>query len=351
MTPVKCIFFGSFLEYSVIILDKLHSDPRFHIQAVITTPPKPAGRKQQLKKTAVQIYAETHHLPCFTPEKLDISTLNLFENWSSKIGHSTKNVQFFVVAGYSKIFPQSWLNYPQVAPINIHFSLLPSYRGAMPAEWAILAGESQTGVTVIKMNSGLDTGDIISQAKIPIQQTCLELSGKDTRESLYHKLYTLGADLCLETLPIYSKWKSTRIDNFHLKIKHSELFLPPQIQPQLSPTPYAHLLNKDDSFIPWDILQSAINGKKLKTPHNLPPLYSLFLIRNSNDYIYLIERSVRALYDWPGVWTIVPTPKGDKRLKIHSAHVEDGKLVLDQVQLESQKTASFNSIRPSIQIS
>jgi len=331
------IFFGSFLEHSAHILQTLHQSNQVNVIGVVTTPPKPAGRKQELTKTAVHLYAESVNLPIFTPETLDSNSL-------AQISSSNLKPHLLLSAGYGKLLPSSWLDYPTIAALNIHFSLLPKYRGAMPAEWAILCGEQETGVTVMEMNSQLDGGNIISQATLPINP-------EDTRETLYSQLYPLGAELFLSTLPHYLNWKQKgHLDQLgQLEIRNSSLFLPPQTQTKSS-TPYAKLITKNDSFLPWLLLQKAMSGLTIQSSE-LPPFLQQIIpvIHNPRSTIYdLLDQSIKAFKGFPGVWTIVTTPKGDKRLKILSAHLNHQQLILNQIQLEGLGPTPYNQIKNQI---
>lgn len=241
---MKIVFFGSFQSYSVQVFEKLIK--HFSVIAVITTPPKPAGRHMELSPTEVQRFAVAHTLPVYPLESLAI------------IPGKIDRPDFIVVAGYGKLIPSPWLDFPKVMAMNVHPSLLPQYRGAFPAEWAILKGEKETGVTLVKMSSEFDKGEIVAQQKIPI-------ATDDTRETLYKKLYDLGGDLLVETL----RHKIT-------------------VRPQ--PTGdffYARRLTREDGFVPWEEFKN----------------------------IDSLDRKWRALTPWPGVWTT--TPQG-KRLKLIS---------------------------------
>lgn len=314
------IFFGSFLEHSAQVLKALHESDQTNIIAVVTTPPRPAGRKKELKKTHVHEYADVQNIPVFTPENLnEISPTNLFNLLTFQLTNSNKP-HLFLVAGYGKILPKEWLEYPNIAPINIHFSLLPKYRGAMPAEWAIMMDESETGVSLIEMSSRLDGGNIYAQAKYSLQPT-------DTRETVYQELYPLGARLFLETLDDYLSKK---------RVAH------PQIEGQ--EYLYAKLLNKKDSYIPWKLIELAMNGKSCEMDELTELMQDLpSKILTQSGLAESIERMVRALYGWPGVWTEIETPQGTKRMKIHSAHIKKGTLYLDQVQIEGQNPKNFDS--------
>ena len=185
---IKIIFFGSFLDHSATILQKLISAPHITVSGVVTTPPKPAGRQKKTKITPVHKLAQENNLPVFTPEKLNSSSLA-----------NIPSVDLFVTAGYGKLLSKQWLEFPQVGAINLHFSLLPKFRGANPAEWAILLGEKITGITLIEMADKFDTGHIISQQQISIDS-------KDTRVTLYEKLYSLAAKHVPNMLLKHYRW-------------------------------------------------------------------------------------------------------------------------------------------------
>lgn len=253
------VFFGSFQSYSVQVLQKLQS-----VIAVVTTPAKPAGRHMVLKKTEVEQFANIKKIPVFTPNTLQ------------DIPKDLKRPDFIVVAGYGKLIPNVWLDFSKIMAVNMHPSLLPAYRGAMPAEWAILRGEKETGVTLVKMSPQFDRGDIIAQQKIPIEPT-------DTRETLYKKLYDLGGDLLVQTLPGTIVSKPQPAGDFF----------------------YARRLTREDGFVPWEEFKN----------------------------IQSLDQKFRALYGWPGVWTT--TPQG-KRMKLIS-------LVPPVVQLEGKKPQGFDT--------
>ena len=333
---MNIIFFGSFQHYSTLILESLVANADINIVGVVTTPPKPAGRKQILTKTPVHEFAESHGIPVFTPEKLSLATL---DDLNSKIsrnagsrsaGQNPKSkIDHFVVSGYGKLLPPEWLNYPKFGSLNLHFSLLPKFRGANPAEWAILLGETETGITLILMSEKFDTGSILAQASIPIDP-------KDTRETLYQKLYTLGA----QKLP---GWIIGHYTNPKT---------PGQAQGP-APTPYASRFTKDQSFIDWRILSTAMKGKPYDftiLPPYLKTAYTCLKLEKLEFGIWNLEfiaRAVRALHGFPGLWTVVNTTKGDKRMKILSASLDpkSQNLTLISVQLEGLKPTPFNQIK------
>ncbi len=265
------IFFGSFQHYSVQVLEKLVK--QFSVTAVITTPPKPAGRHMKLAPTAVEQFARARHIPVLSPEKLDA------------IPNTLKKPDFIVVAGYGKLIPPTWLELPKIMAINMHPSLLPDYRGAFPAEWAILKGEKKTGVTLVKMSSEFDKGEIVAQQKIPI-------ATDDTRETLYKKLYDLGADVLVEYLP---------------KIKSGSVKSTPQPAGNFF---YARRITREDGFVSWEEFKESLSTNPSA-----------------------LDTKFRALTPWPGVWT---TTAQNKRLKLIS-------IKPPVVQLEGKKPTPLTS--------
>lgn len=327
MPKPTIIFFGSFLEYSAHVLEQLHKSDKVEITGVVTTPPKPAGRKKELRQTQVHQYALDNNLQVFTPEKLNQEAL---DHLLSAISNKPS---LFCVAGYGKLLPKSWLALPKIAPINIHFSLLPKYRGAMPGEWAMFMGESETGVSLIEMSPKLDAGAIVAQAKYQIK-------AEDNRESLYQKLYGLGAELFLESLDTYLEFKAKP------QLKHLQtnpnLFLPPKPQ-QKSVPPYARLVSKDETFVDWRLIEAAMNGDNPDEKLFSELLWELpSKVLTAAGWAEAIERMIRAFYGWPGVWTLIETKSGRKRMKLHTAHLRDNRLVLDQVQVEGKKVQGFS---------
>jgi len=225
------LFFGSFKEYSQIVLREICS--KYAVIGVVTTPPAPAGRHLQLTPTPVQLYAESQHLPVFTS----------LENLPS--------VDFIICAGYGKLIPEPILKLAKIQAINMHPSLMPKYPGRCPAEWAILKGETETGVSLLAMTNKFDQGAILAQEKIPISDT-------DTRLTLYAKLYQLGAEMIIKFInnPV------TPITKLTANI------------PQF----YARQIIKQDGFVEY----SQINSSETKL-------------------------KMRAFAGWPGVWTIDPS--------------------------------------------
>ena len=152
---------------------------------IVTSPDAKKGRGWRLQASPVALFAEKNNIPCFKPEKLD-------EEFTLKL--SIFNFQLFIVVAYGKIIPENLLNKPKFGSINVHYSLLPKYRGASPVESAILNGETETGVTIQQMEFKMDSGPIIAQEKTNISEN-------EKTPDLRRRLIKIGGKLLIKTLP------------------------------------------------------------------------------------------------------------------------------------------------------
>ena len=178
----RIVFMGT-PPFAVASLDALVK-AGFTISAVVTAPDKPAGRGLQLQESAVKKYAVENNLPVLQPIKLkDPAFINALE---------ALNANVFVVVAF-RMLPEIVWNMPPMGTINVHGSLLPSYRGAAPINWAVINGEKETGVTTFKLNAAIDTGNILLQDKLPISEA-------DTAGTIHDKMMVLGANLLVTTL-------------------------------------------------------------------------------------------------------------------------------------------------------
>jgi methionyl-tRNA formyltransferase len=173
-------------EFAVPSLDKL-IEAGHQIRAVFTQPDKPVGRKQIITPPPIKVFAVEKGLEVFQPAK--IKTAEAREQFEPTL----KQVDAVVVAAYGRILPEWMLDAPGLGCINVHSSLLPKYRGAAPINWAIACGETETGVTIMQMDAGLDTGPMLMSRKTPIGET-------ETAAELTPRLAAIGADLLAETL-------------------------------------------------------------------------------------------------------------------------------------------------------
>jgi methionyl-tRNA formyltransferase len=255
MTPLRIIFMGT-AELSCASLEKLSTGKNFSVVAVVTQPDKPKGRELKLTPSPVKMLAEKLNLPVFQPLKArDEKFIGELRELKSDL---------MVVVAYGQILPQTILNLPHFGCLNVHTSLLPKYRGAAPIQWAIADGNAETGVTIMKMDAGLDTGPVLSTRRTPILPA-------DDSQSLHDRLAQLGAELLAETIPGYVAGK-----------------ISPQPQPAAGST-YAAKIKKEDGKIDWS--QPAVQ----------------------------IWNRLRAFTPWPGAFTFLPADPKPQLLKIWKA--------------------------------
>lgn len=240
-------------DFSAQILKALLK-AQYDVVAVYTQPPRPVGRGYKVSPSPVYELALSHKIPLFTPPSL--KTEEVQAQWKSL------NLDVAIVAAYGLILPTPILEAPRWGCLNVHASLLPRWRGAAPIQRAILSGDSHTGVTIMKMDTGLDTGDILLMKKTPISSTM-------TAPHLLEKLSHMGAEALLEALPPYLSGT-----------------LPPVPQSHIGVT-YAEKLSKMEGQLDWRLPAS------------------------------LLERKIRALNPWPGTWFDI----GTDRIKVLDALV------------------------------
>lgn len=233
----KIVFMGT-PEFAVPTLRALLT--QHDVVGVVTQPDRPAGRSPEPRPSPIKQVALEHNIPVFQPEKLrrKEAIAELRERWQPDV---------YVVAAFGQILPQAVLDIPAHGSINVHASLLPRWRGAAPIQAAIRAGDTQTGITIMKMDAGLDTGPMLTQRAV-------EIAPDETGTTLHDKLAAIGGDLLLETLPGY---------------------LAGTIQPQPQDddlSSYAPMIPKDAGHIRWT--EDAAS----------------------------IERAIRAYTPWPGTY-------------------------------------------------
>ena len=173
----------------------------YNITLVVTKEDMPSGRGMKLKASDVKVYAESKGLKVYQPSKLknNDEALNMIKE---AMPH------FIVTAAYGKILPKSILDIPLIAPVNVHGSLLPKYRGSAPVQWAIINGEEKTGITTMIMDEGMDTGDILLKEET-------EITENDNLETVFDRLENIGASLIVKTL-------DGLIDGSILRIKQND---------------------------------------------------------------------------------------------------------------------------------
>jgi len=185
------ILFMGTPEIAVTCLDRLVRRG-FDVSAVVTRIDKPKGRRAILTPPPVKVYADEHGVPTLQPKTLRDGA---FANWLASV-----DPDLILVVAFGMILPENVLNYPKYGCINVHASLLPKYRGAAPMQRAIMAGETETGVTIMYMDAGLDTGDMIIKKTTPISDT-------DTLETVHDRLAEIGAEALVDTVRMIAEGK------------------------------------------------------------------------------------------------------------------------------------------------
>lgn len=297
---INLIIFAS-SAYPLPVLDTLKNDKQFSISLIITRPDRPVGRKQILTPNPVKIWAKENKIEVLTPETFIEKDLSILKEKITEI-----NPDLGLVAHFGLKIPSELYLLPQKETLNIHFSLLPKYRGGAPLEHTIINGDKETGITVLKLIEEFDAGNIVYQEKVP-------LAGNETVDFLYKSLFAKTAQIIPD---IILKYQTGQISPIR----------------QIGKPIYAFKKDLGNGLIDWQ-----------KKPEEL-------------------ERYIRALNPNPGTWTMVnlknpqlvtrnPTTQQLKRFKILKAHLENKKLILDEVQLEGKTKVSWQQFQQSYPIS
>ena len=184
---LRIVFMGT-PELAAVSLRRLIAAPEFELAAVVTQPDQPKGRGLKLTPSPVKEVALQANLPLLQPRRARE------ENFIQQL--AALKPELIAVAAYGQILPKAILDLPRFGCLNVHTSLLPKYRGAAPIQTAILNGDAETGVTIMKMDVGLDTGDILTQERTPIDAA-------DNSQTLHDRLANIGAELLARTIPQY----------------------------------------------------------------------------------------------------------------------------------------------------
>jgi len=290
MPPPRLVFMGT-PEFACPTLRKL-IERNEEVIAVVTQPDRPKGRGQRLTPPPVKVLAEEHGIPVLQPEKVRMPEFIA--------AMADLRPDLIIVVAFGQILPQTLLNIPRFGCINVHASLLPRYRGAAPINWCIINGETETGVTTMQMDAGLDTGDMLVKRAIPIDPD-------EDASSLHDRLAPVGAEALAETLDLL---REGRLD--------------PEKQADALSC-YAPMLRKEDGIIDWTAPAPAVKNR------------------------------VRGMSPWPGAYTFldgltlklfrVSTGSGTGRpgtvIQAGKNRVEvacgSGSVMLEEVQLEGRK--------------
>ena len=243
---MRIVFMGT-PEFAVASLKRLVEDGH-EICGVFTQPDKPKNRGMKLVFPPVKEFALSQGLPVFQPESMKKeSAVELLRSLKPELS---------VVAAYGQILTEEALQVPTLGSINVHASLLPRYRGAAPINWAILNGETETGVTIMHMAKKLDAGDIVTVRRTPIDPN-------EDAETLFARLAELGAQLLSETIPLIESGAATRTPQDEAQSTYA-----PMLSRALSPIdwkrPSRVILDQIRGLIPWPVASTVLDGKTLK---------------------------------------------------------------------------------------
>jgi methionyl-tRNA formyltransferase len=235
-------------RFAVPTLEKL-AESGFNILLAVTQPDRPKGRGLELVPSPVKQSALQLGLPITQPDK--IKTNDEFRAQLTAL-----NPDAIIVVGYGRIIPQWMLDLPRLGNINLHASLLPKYRGAAPIQWAIARGEVVTGVTTMRIDAGLDTGDILLQRELPI-------AAEDTAETIAPRLAAIGADLTVETM------RGLHTGSIHPRPQdHAQAALAPILKKADGlidfSLPATEIFNRIRGFQPWPGVYTQFRGKNLQ---------------------------------------------------------------------------------------
>jgi methionyl-tRNA formyltransferase len=262
--PLRLAFMGTpVLARTILARLADLAGPDWSVVGVVAQPDKPSGRNLQLQPPPVKVEAMARGFPILQPERArDLGFIEAIREWSPDI---------IVVAAYGQILPQALLDVPPHGCINVHTSLLPRWRGAAPIQWAIAEGDPETGVCLMRMEAGLDTGPVLATARTPIH-------ADDTGSTLHDRLANLGAELVVQGLPGIASGQ-----------------LQPVPQPAEGVT-YARKISREDGRIDW------------------------------NQPGEVIARRARAFSPWPGSFCTFASPNGQgfSILKVHAMDVVHG---------------------------
>ncbi len=256
--PLKIVFAGTpdFAAQHLDALIKSHHD----VIAVYSQPDRPAGRGKKLKASEVKQLALTHDIPVYQPEN--------FKSDDAKQQLADLNADIMVVVAYGLLLPKTVLETPKLGCINVHGSILPRWRGAAPIQRAIWAGDAETGVTIMQMDEGLDTGDMISIATCPIEAA-------DTSASLYSKLAELGPTALIDTLATIADGTATpekqndELANYAKKLSKEEANIDWHM-------PAQQIERNIRAFNPWPICFTQMQGNTVK-------IYAAELVENTGN--------------------------------------------------------------------
>lgn len=289
------VFMGT-PDFAVGTLQALIDCERYHVQAVFSQPDKPKGRSKALQMTPVKEAAVEASIPVYQPTRIrEPEYLEILKEL---------NPDVIVVVAFGQIIPKTILELPRYGCINVHASLLPLYRGAAPIQWAVINGDKESGVTTMRMDEGLDTGDMILKETVPLAED-------ETGGSLFDKLSMVGADLLIRTLDQINEGTAQY-----------------EKQPADSPTPYAAMLTKKDGAVDWNRSAKEIECM-IRGLNPWPSAYTKY--RGKTLKLWAAEVTEE---NTPGMLPAMAAEVTKNTLKIQTG---DGLLSITELQLEGKK--------------
>ena len=282
------VYFGS-AQFTADIFESLIGSKVVNVVGVVTTPDRPFGRKKIITPSPLALAAEKYNLPIYKPEKLD----------SANLAHiKLLKPDIFLVVAYGQYFSKEWLAAPSLKTLNIHFSLLPKYRGALCISETLLNGDKETGVTLMEMDKELDAGPIISQVKVNIDPN-------DNCQTLTNKLKGASIQLLKYELPIY-------LDGAVASY--------PQDESRATYTASFKTKTRQNAFIEWDKIEKALQKN------------------TDTDYKWRIHNFIRSNNPEPGAWTTY----NEKEMKIiKTSLTDDNNFSIDIVQLPGKEPVTW----------
>ncbi|OON95217.1 MAG: methionyl-tRNA formyltransferase [Epulopiscium sp. Nele67-Bin005] len=290
---MKVVFMGT-PDFAVPTLQML-IDNNHEIGLVFTQPDRPKGRGNKVIMSPVKELALKYNLEVMQPQRLKAE-----EDCYTAI--KNYNPDIIIVVAFGQILPESILNIPKRGCINVHGSLLPKYRGAGPIQWSIIEGEKVTGVTIMYMDKGLDTGDMLYKKEIIIEET-------DTAQTLHDKMMVVGAIALEEALPLIENNTLEREIQNHDK------------------STYAPMLNKELAKIKWENSASSINNL-IRGLNPWPVGYTLY----NNQPLKIYKATIKHLDKTAPIGTILSVDK--EGILVQTG---DGQLLIEEMQLPNKK--------------
>lgn len=244
---MRVVFMGT-PDFSVPTLQKL-LDEKHEVVAVVTQPDKPKGRGKAVQLTPVKELAVQYHIPVLQPTRIK-------QNEEFYAQMKELNPDVMVVIAFGQILPKEILDLPKYGCVNVHASLLPSYRGSAPIQWVILDGEKETGITTMMMDIGIDTGDMLLKKVVPLEE-------KETGGSLHDKLAAAGGDLLIETLKQIESGSIQRIPQGDTETRYAKMLTKDMGKIDFN-RPAVQLERLIRGLNPWPSAYTSMHGKTLK---------------------------------------------------------------------------------------